>query len=91
MTGGGAELPGIIELTQAVWKTSSVRLGVSADFGGEDDSYRSPSFATAMGLVLANKGSSSTNKTGKKNRPAEDSAERGKNKKFFKNFLKQFF
>ncbi len=91
LTGGGAELPGIIELTQAVWKTSSVRLGVSADFGGEDDSYRSPSFATAMGLVLANKGSSSTNKTGKKNRPAEDSAERGKNKKFFKNFLKQFF
>ena len=62
-----------------------------SEFGGEDDSYRSPSFATAMGLVLANKGSSSTNKTGKKNRPAEDSAERGKNKKFFKNFLKQFF
>ncbi|MBQ2601749.1 MAG: cell division protein FtsA [Treponema sp.] len=58
LTGGGAMMPGMQELTQEVWKTESVRLGQSPDYGRvEDDDgylYRRPDFATALGLVVGN-------------------------------------
>ncbi len=56
LTGGGALTQGIVELTQAVWKTSSVRLGCTPSLGFlSDTSYRDADFATATGLVLVNK------------------------------------
>ena len=55
LTGGGALMPGIETLAQSVWGTSAVRIGYSADFGLSDESYREADFATAVGLVLANK------------------------------------
>ena len=40
LTGGGSLMPGIVELTQSVWNTSSVRVGLSPDLGGPDQTYR---------------------------------------------------
>ena len=69
LTGGGANMPGIVTLVQAVWNSSSVGIGTSADFGGADTSYRNADFATAIGLVLCNKdedSKSSLKKTARK-------------------------
>ncbi|MGN0730129.1 cell division protein FtsA [Treponema sp.] len=66
LTGGGALMPGIETLAQEVWKTSAVRIGCCADFGGSDDSYRNADFATAVGLVLANKNDDSSMATSRK-------------------------
>ncbi|MCQ2582323.1 MAG: cell division protein FtsA [Treponema sp.] len=55
LTGGGALMEGVVELAQAKFNTSSVRIGVPEVFGGNQDSYRRPDFATAIGLVAANK------------------------------------
>ncbi len=55
LTGGGALLNGVVELAQAVFGTSSVRIGEPGNLGGIEEQYRSPEYATAVGLVLANK------------------------------------
>lgn len=87
LTGGGALMPGVDVLTQEVWKTSSVRIGCSANFGGVDDSYRNADYATAIGLVLANKNDnlqdSNSKRMAKKHKgEAKTSA--------FKSFIKKF-
>ncbi|MCR4953592.1 MAG: cell division protein FtsA [Treponema sp.] len=56
LTGGGAQFEGVVELAQAVFKTSSVRLGIPENLGGIEEKYRRPDFATVIGLVTANKG-----------------------------------
>jgi len=56
LTGGGAQMEGVVELAQEVFKTSSVRCGVPESLGGLEEEYRKPEFATAIGLVVANKG-----------------------------------
>ncbi len=55
LTGGGAQIEGVVELAQAVFKTSSVRLGIPENMGGIEEQYRRPDFATVIGLVVANK------------------------------------
>lgn len=55
LTGGGALMPGVVELAQSVFGTSAVRLGESPDLGGVDSSYREPDFATVVGLITENK------------------------------------
>lgn len=55
LTGGGAQMEGIVELTQAFFKTSSVRLGIPDNLGGTVAEYRRPDFATVIGLIEANK------------------------------------
>ena len=55
LTGGGAQIEGIVELAQNVFKTSSVRIGIPENLGGIEEDYRHPDFATAVGLVIANK------------------------------------
>lgn len=55
LTGGGAMMPGIVQLAQSVWGTSSVRIGTVSDFGNFDQEYRNADFATAVGLVVRNK------------------------------------
>ena len=56
LTGAGANMEGIVELAQSVFKTSSVRIGIPENLGGIEEKYRTPEFATAIGLVVANKG-----------------------------------
>ncbi|TVR57093.1 MAG: cell division protein FtsA [Spirochaetaceae bacterium] len=51
LTGGGALLPGAVELAQDVFQTAA-RIGVPADHGGVVSEYRTPRFATAVGLVM---------------------------------------
>lgn len=55
LTGGGAMMEGIVELAQAKFRTSSVRIGIPDSLGGKESEYRRPDFATAIGLVQANK------------------------------------
>lgn len=55
LTGGGAMMEGVVELAQAKFRTSAVRLGIPDYLGGDQQSYRRPDFATVIGLVQANK------------------------------------
>lgn len=66
LTGGGALMSGVVELAEYTFKTSSVRIGLPGQFGGVEESYRSPEYATAVGLVLADKENSSRGEGGKK-------------------------
>ncbi len=74
LTGGGAMLHGIQELTREIWNTESVRVGGAPDFGRvEDDEgylYRRPDFATALGLVLENLPKEEGGRSKKTSRPA---------------------
>ncbi len=51
ITGGGAILPGTIELAEQLWGMP-VKLGVPKYLGGLTESVRSPIYATAVGLTL---------------------------------------
>jgi cell division protein FtsA len=51
LTGGGAQLLGAAELASQVFNLP-VRVGVPLPVGGLVEDYRSPAFATAVGLVL---------------------------------------
>jgi cell division protein FtsA len=76
LTGGGALMPGIRQLTQAVWRTESVRLGECPDMGrvpGENGyMYRSSDFATAMGLIMSAKSSANKDRGRKKVHPVKE-------------------
>lgn len=88
LTGGGALMPGVVELAQSVWGTSSVRVGVTGRFGGGDDSYRDADYATAMGLVLAHKDIGTVEKSHK----VQKKGESGKKSGFsMKEFIGKFF
>jgi cell division protein FtsA len=52
LTGGGALMPGVFELTQQIFDTNNVRIGHPTNLGGIIDDYRSPDYATAAGLFL---------------------------------------
>lgn len=51
LTGGGANLPGVVELGQDIFNLGG-RVGQPGRYGGLGDRYQSPEFATAVGLVL---------------------------------------
>lgn len=68
LTGGGALMPGVVELCQEIFETTSVRIGGCASMGVINECYREPDFATAVGLVLVNKDFSSSQKSKKKAR-----------------------
>ncbi len=53
ITGGGALLPGVVELAGDVFNTQAVRIGIPGNFGGLTNEYRSPDYATVLGLLLA--------------------------------------
>lgn len=53
LTGGGALIPGAVELASEVFQTQAVRIGIPGNFGGLTGEYRSPDYATVLGLVLA--------------------------------------
>ncbi|MBP5283718.1 MAG: cell division protein FtsA, partial [Treponema sp.] len=67
LTGGGALMNGIVDLTQKMWHTNAVRTGCAGDYGfARNLSYRNPDFATAMGIVIRNKAAKEPKK-GRKN------------------------
>lgn len=87
LTGGGAMMDGIVELAQAKFRTSAVRLGIPESLGGKENEYRRPDFATAIGLVQSNKLVPKA-KSGKKS----GSAKKGqKQDSIFKRFRDTFF
>ena len=51
LTGGGAMLPGVVELGQDIFNLGG-RIGQPGRHGGLVDRYQSPEYATAVGLVL---------------------------------------
>jgi cell division protein FtsA len=51
LTGGGALMPGVIELATQFF-AAPVRTGIPLAMGGLADRYQSPEYATAVGLVL---------------------------------------
>jgi len=51
LTGGGSQLAGVAELAARVCRMP-VRVGVPMSVGGLVEEYRSPAYATAVGLVL---------------------------------------
>jgi cell division protein FtsA len=53
ITGGGALLPGVVELASDIFNTQAVRIGIPGNFGGLTSEYRSPDYATVLGLVLS--------------------------------------
>jgi cell division protein FtsA len=54
LTGGGAALPGIVELTQAVFNTSAVRVGIPMGLAPDSlEECRTPEYASAIGLAMS--------------------------------------
>ncbi len=54
LAGGGALLPGIVELAIKEFKTTNVRIAQPGNYGGPIDTYRTPEFSTVIGLLVAN-------------------------------------
>lgn len=53
LCGAGALMPGVADLAAEVFDTTGVRIGRPTKMGDVIDSYRSPEFATAAGIVLS--------------------------------------
>lgn len=90
LTGGGAQMEGVVELAQNVFKTSSVRIGKPENLGGIQENYRRPDFATAIGLILANK-NLSTRKDNKKRTKRHTEKQNGNNEGVLTKIKKLFF
>ena len=93
LTGGGAQLMGIVELAQKVFKTTAVRIGTPGNFGGKTEVYRTPEYATAIGLLL---GSNEVRrridtKRNKQYNRSEDTKSKATGFSGLKNFFKEFF
>ncbi|MBQ6780048.1 MAG: cell division protein FtsA [Treponema sp.] len=89
LTGGGAQMEGAVELAETVFGTSSVRLGVPGNLAGLGDEYRLPEYATAVGLVVANKNLVS-GKT-KKEKKSRESDKEGRGESLWQKIKKSFF
>ena len=95
LTGGGAKMEGVVELCQEVFSTGYVRVGIPENLGGNSSEYRSPEWATAIGLVLSNNTmvSKKDGAKGRKNFPFSKSVKNSSSKKEskLKNTKKMFF
>lgn len=89
LTGGGANMNGIIEMAQSVFQTSAVRIGVPEKLGGIEDDYSGPEWATAIGLVIGSKNSTPRRERSRKGR--KTSSEKSGKENAFKKFLKSLF
>ena len=90
LTGGGAQIEGAVELAEKVFGTSSVRIGVPANFGGIEEEYRTAEYATAVGLVIANKNLVQT-KGKKEKRHREPERDKAAGESLWQKFKKSFF
>lgn len=92
LTGGGALMPGAVQLAEDVFGTSAVRLGVPGDYGGIQEEYRRPDFATAIGLVLGHLSNDmSTEDSGRKKEKKHRDGNGAGGENAFQKFLKKFF
>jgi cell division protein FtsA len=93
LTGGGAQLMGVVELAQKVFKTTAVRIGTPGNFGGKTDIYRTPEYATVIGLLL--EGSESHRRIDTKRNNKYNGKEEPKSKSgglsWLGNIFKEFF
>lgn len=93
LTGGGAQLMGVVELAQKVFKTTAVRIGTPSNFGGKTDIYRTPEYATVIGLLL--EGSESHRRIDTKRNNKYNGKEEPKSKSgglnWLGNIFKEFF
>ena len=83
-------MEGVIKLAQEMFRTSSVRIGVPESLGGVEEEYRTPEFATAIGLVVANKGLVNLRDNRRKSRKPAASGDE-KKESLFQRFRKIFF
>lgn len=90
LTGGGAQIEGAVELAERVFGTSSVRLGVPGNWGGIEEEYRQPEYATAVGLVVANRNLVQT-KSRKDRRHRESERDRDAGDSLWQKIKKSFF
>ncbi len=88
LTGGGALMKGVVELAEYVFGTSSVRIGEPGNLGEPQDSYKSPEYATAVGLIIAAKENLQSIRKTKKNKGSDKKA--GEESRFVK-ILKSLF
>lgn len=51
LCGGAALLPGCVELASEIFELPSVRLGIPSTIGGLTGDYRSPDFASVLGII----------------------------------------
>ena len=54
LSGGGALMPGIVELAIKEFQTNNVKIAQPANYGGAVELYRNPEYATVIGLLVAN-------------------------------------
>jgi cell division protein FtsA len=87
LTGGGALLPGVVEMAQDIFG-SAARIGVPTRQGGLTAEFQSPDYAAAVGLVMF--GAEYLNPEGQENPGGERPPEGGifpSLKRWLKNFL----
>ncbi len=89
LTGGGALMNGVVELAEDVFNTSAVRVGFPEKLGGIEEEYRRSDYATAVGLVLANKNIAAA-KSGRKEHSHRDNGKSG-GENLWSKFKKVFF
>lgn len=90
LTGGGAQMEGVVELAQQVFGTSSVRVGVPEKMGGPENEYRKPEYATAIGLVMAGE-SAERDRSARKGKKRAERGEISKGESVFTKLRKLFF
>ncbi|HAC31379.1 MAG TPA: cell division protein FtsA [Treponema sp.] len=88
LTGGGALMPGAVQLAEDVFGTTAVRLGIPGDFGGLQEEYRKPDYATAVGLVVGSINQLGGEVASDFKRREEKSSSKGS---AWSRFLKKFF
>ncbi|MCQ2592198.1 MAG: cell division protein FtsA [Treponema sp.] len=90
LTGGGALMDGVVELAQSVFNTSSVRIGKPDKMGGLVEQYHKADFATAIGLVVANK-KIVENRDSRKKTKRKNSSKQNESENIFRRLKKLFF
>ncbi len=91
LTGGGAQMRGVVELAQNVFGTTAVRVGMPEKLGGIEEDYRKPEFATVIGLVVGSKNMVNNGGGHKKHRQHEIAAKKGESENIFSKLKKMFF
>ena len=84
-------MEGIVPLTGEIFHTRAVRVGIPESLGGLEEEYRNPDYATAVGLVVANKGLVSVRTGRKKQRKSIGGGSGDENKESFLKKLRKLF
>lgn len=91
LTGGGALMPGAVQLAKNVFETESVRIGLPGDFGGIREEYRRPEFSTVVGLISGYFAEFCTEENSRKKGRKGQSEKSSDSMGMFQKILKKFF